>query len=127
MIVTLYCLCVFLFLVWVLSRLELYAATSPRKIEWDYPIVDSTANRYIVLKTDCKGYPFNGEDVLIYITGRGWAEAWWAKEEPGRATPNGPAESDGFYWVVLDDAYGPVALEDATHWLPLPAEPKKER
>jgi hypothetical protein len=48
------------------------------------------------------GPPFDGQPVLIKLA-EGMAEAWWAKEEPGRDSPLGPAEPDGFYWVVLDD------------------------
>jgi hypothetical protein len=65
------------------------------------------------------GPPFDGQPVLIKLA-EGMAEAWWAKEEPGRDSPLGPAEPDGFYWVVLDDTIK-AELDDAKAWMPLPA------
>jgi hypothetical protein len=66
-----------------------------------------------------EGAPFDGKAVLIKTT-TGVVEAWWYGGGWSEATPDHPAEYDGWYWVCYDDQFR-AELDDAKAWMPIPA------
>ena len=65
-----------------------------------------------------EGAPFDGKAVLIK-TNTGVVEAWWHEGGWTDATPDHPAEYDGWYWVCYDDQFQ-VELDEAEAWMPIP-------
>ena len=68
------------------------------------------------------GAPFDGKPVLIR-TNTGVVEAWW-KKGGWSEDPQYPLyDFSGFVWVCYGDKFQ-EELDDATHWMPLPADPE---